>query len=80
MRKPLNFASITEFVAGLDSDSVLADVRDKVNIAKAKLPSVQKSLLLNNLFANIHSVVTAVLWVIYQNKLGFELHDNGRIF
>lgn len=34
------FASITlEFIAGLDSAAALADVRDKVTVAKAKLPS-----------------------------------------
>lgn len=34
------FANITlEFFAGLDSDSALANVRDKVTVARAKLPS-----------------------------------------
>ena len=34
------FANITlEFYAGLDSDAALADVRDKVTVARAKLPS-----------------------------------------
>ena len=34
------FASITlEFIAGLNSKDALADVRDKVTVARAKLPS-----------------------------------------
>ena len=58
-----SFASVTlEFVAGLDSDTVLANVRDKVNVAKAKLPADAEEPVVKQIsFANLHPVVTAVL-------------------
>lgn len=56
-------ASITlEFIAGLDTDEVLADVRDKVNLAKSKLPQDSDEPVIRQIsFANMEPVVTAVL-------------------
>jgi multidrug efflux pump len=57
------FASITlEFVAGLDSDAALADVRDKVTIARAKLPSETEEPTINEVtMAGQQAAVTVVL-------------------
>ncbi|WP_083232468.1 efflux RND transporter permease subunit [Endozoicomonas atrinae] len=56
-------ASITlEFIAGLDTDEVLADVRDKVNLAKSKLPQDTDEPIINQIsFASMEPVITAVL-------------------
>lgn len=56
-------ASITlEFVAGLDSDEVLANVRDKVNLAKSKLPKDTDEPEVHQItFASMEPVITAVL-------------------
>ncbi len=56
-------ASITlEFVAGLDTDEVLADVRDKVNLAKSKLPDGTDEPVVKQVsFASMQPVITAVL-------------------
>nr|MDT0250439.1 efflux RND transporter permease subunit [Endozoicomonas sp.] len=56
-------ASITlEFIAGLDTDEVLADVRDKVNLAKSKLPQGTDEPIINQIsFASMEPVITAVL-------------------
>ncbi|WP_257285486.1 efflux RND transporter permease subunit [Endozoicomonas sp. SESOKO1] len=56
-------ASITlEFIAGLDTDEVLADVRDKVNLAKSKLPQDTDEPTINQIsFASMQPVITAVL-------------------
>ncbi|WP_422444912.1 MULTISPECIES: efflux RND transporter permease subunit [unclassified Endozoicomonas] len=56
-------ASITlEFIAGLDTDEVLADVRDKVNLAKSKLPQDTDEPIINQIsFASMQPVITAVL-------------------
>jgi len=57
------FASITlEFIAGLDSDAALADVRDKVTLARAKLPSETEEPTINEVtMAGRQAAVTVVL-------------------
>jgi multidrug efflux pump len=57
------FASITlEFIAGLDSDAALADVRDKVTVARAKLPSETEEPTINEVtMAGQQAAVTVVL-------------------
>jgi multidrug efflux pump len=57
------FASITlEFIAGLDSDAALADVRDKVTLARAKLPSETEEPTINEVtMAGQQAAVTVVL-------------------
>ena len=56
-------ATVTlEFVAGLDTDEVMAEVRDKVNLAKSKLPQDTDEPVINQIsFASMAPVVTAVL-------------------
>jgi multidrug efflux pump len=57
------FASITlEFIAGLDSDAALADVRDKVTVARAKLPSETEEPTIHEVtMAGQQAAVTVVL-------------------
>jgi multidrug efflux pump len=57
------FASITlEFIAGLDSDAALADVRDKVTVARAKLPSETEEPTINEVtMAGQQAAITVVL-------------------
>ncbi|MBL4631458.1 MAG: efflux RND transporter permease subunit [Paraglaciecola sp.] len=57
------FASITlEFIAGLDSDAALADVRDKVTVARAKLPSETEEPTIHEVtMAGEQAAVTVVL-------------------
>lgn len=56
-------ATVTlEFVAGLDTDEVMADVRDKVNLAKSKLPQDTDEPVISQIsFASMAPVVTVVL-------------------
>ena len=57
------FASITlEFIAGLDSVAALADVRDKVTVARAKLPSETEEPTIHEVtMAGQQAAVTVVL-------------------
>lgn len=57
------FASITlEFLAGLDSKVALADVRDKVTVARAKLPSeTEQPTIKEATMAGEQGVITVVL-------------------
>jgi len=57
------FASITlEFIAGLDSNAALADVRDKVTVARAKLPSETEEPTIHEVtMAGQQAAVTVVL-------------------
>ncbi len=57
------FASITlEFIAGLDSDAALADVRGKVTVARAKLPSETEEPTIHEVtMAGQQAAVTVVL-------------------
>ena len=57
------FASITmEFIAGFDSKEALADVRDKVTVARAKLPSETEEPTIHEVtMAGQQAVVTVVL-------------------
>ena len=57
------FASITmEFIAGFDSKEALADVRDKVTVAKAKLPDETEEPTIHEVtMAGEQAVVTVVL-------------------
>jgi multidrug efflux pump len=57
------FANITlEFIAGLDSDSALADVRDKVTVARAKLPSETEEPTIHEVtMAGQQAAITVVL-------------------
>lgn len=57
------FASITlKFIAGLDSDAALADVRDKVTVARAKLPSETEEPTINEVtMVGQQAAVTVVL-------------------
>lgn len=56
-------ASVTlEFIAGLDPKEALADVRDKVTLAKAKLPNETEEPVVNEVtMANQESALTVVL-------------------
>jgi multidrug efflux pump len=56
-------ASVTlEFVAGLDPKEALADVRDKVTLAKAKLPNDTEEPVVNEVtMANQEAALTVVL-------------------
>ena len=56
-------ATITlEFIAGMDTGEVLADVRDKVNLAKSKLPQDTDEPTIKQIsFASMQPVITAVL-------------------
>ncbi len=56
-------ATVTlEFVAGLDTDEVMAEVRDKVNLAKSKLPQDTDEPVISQIsFASMAPVVTVVL-------------------
>ncbi|MFT4937946.1 MAG: multidrug efflux pump [Paraglaciecola sp.] len=57
------FANITlEFIAGLDSASALADVRDKVTVARAKLPSETEEPTIHEVtMAGQQAAITVVL-------------------
>ncbi|MCC2617454.1 efflux RND transporter permease subunit [Aestuariibacter halophilus] len=57
------FASITmEFIAGFDAKEALADVRDKVTVARAKLPSESEEPTIHEVtMAGEQAVVTVVL-------------------
>lgn len=57
------FASITlEFLAGLDSKVALADVRDKVTVARAKLPAETEQPTIHEVtMAGEQAVITVVL-------------------
>ncbi|MDC0601934.1 efflux RND transporter permease subunit [Aliiglaciecola sp.] len=57
------FASIAlEFIAGFDSKDALADVRDKVTVAKAKLPDETEEPTINEVtMAGQQAVITVVL-------------------
>ncbi|WP_299726649.1 efflux RND transporter permease subunit [uncultured Endozoicomonas sp.] len=53
---------VLEFIAGMDTDEVLADVRDKVNLAKSKLPKDTDEPEIHQItFASMAPVITAVL-------------------
>ncbi|MBU2870347.1 efflux RND transporter permease subunit [Colwellia sp. E2M01] len=56
-------ASVTlEFIAGLDPKEALADVRDKVTLAKSKLPSETEEPVVNEVtMANQEAALTVVL-------------------
>jgi len=56
-------ASVTlEFIAGLDPKEALADVRDKVTLAKAKLPNETEEPVVNEVtMANQEAALTVVL-------------------
>jgi len=56
-------ASVTlEFIAGLDPKEALADVRDKVTLAKAKLPSDTEEPVVNEVtMANQEAALTVIL-------------------
>ena len=57
------FANITlEFFAGMDSDSALANVRDKVTVARAKLPSETEEPTIHEVtMAGQQAAITVVL-------------------
>lgn len=57
------FANITlEFIAGLDSKDALADVRDKVTVARAKLPSETEEPTIHEVtMAGQQAAITVVL-------------------
>lgn len=57
------FASVTmEFVAGFDSNRALADVRDKVTVARAKLPDETEEPTIHEVtMAGEQAVVTVIL-------------------
>jgi multidrug efflux pump len=57
------FANITlEFIAGLDSKNALADVRDKVTVARAKLPSETEEPTIHEVtMAGQQAAITVVL-------------------
>ena len=53
---------VLEFIAGMNTDEVLSDVRDKVNLAKSKLPQGTDEPEVHQItFASMQPVITAVL-------------------
>lgn len=56
-------ASVTvEFIAGIDPKEALADVRDRVTLAKAKLPSETEEPVINEItMADVNPVLTVIL-------------------